>query len=196
MSHLKKELPPDTKAVRVEDGGTASRADIYDWIQCVVTALVFCVLMFSFFVRIVDVDGSSLYPTLEDADKVIVSDLFYSPKQGDIIVFRKDEYKDKPLVKRVIAVGGQTVEIDFSEGIVYVDGVALDEPYTADLTKEKLDFTGKVTVPEGSVFVLGDNRMHSTDSRYSVIGCVDERYIMGKVYFTVFPVKNFGSVYG
>lgn len=183
------------KSPKGPESELAARREVYDWIQCVVTALLFCVLLFSFFVRIVDVDGSSMFPTLEDEDKIIVSDLFYSPKQGDIIVFRKTEYKEEPLVKRVVAVGGQTVEIDFKEGVVYVDGVALDEPYTAEPTKEKLDFTGKIVVPEGSVFVLGDNRMHSTDSRYSVIGCVDERYIMGKVYFTVFPIKNFGSVY-
>lgn len=173
----------------------ASRREVYDWIQCVVAALVFCVVMFSFFVRLVDVIGSSMYPTLENSDKIIVSNLLYSPKQGDIIVFRKDEYKDEPLVKRVIAVEGQTVDIDFKKGVVYVDGKALDEPYIAEPTKEKLDFIGPVTVPENSLFVMGDNRMHSTDSRYSVIGCVDRRHVVGKVYFTVFPLKHFGSVY-
>lgn len=173
----------------------ASRREVYDWIQCVVGALVFCVLLFSFFVRLVDVVGSSMYPTLENSDKIVVSNLFYTPKQGDIIVFRKDEYKDEPLVKRVIATAGQIVDIDFDKGIVYVDGKALDEPYIAEPTREKIDFLGPVTVPENSLFVMGDNRMHSTDSRYSVIGCIDRRLVMGKVYFTVFPLKHFGSVY-
>lgn len=175
--------------------GAPKKSEVYDWIQCVVAALVFCVLLFSFFVRLVDVIGPSMYPTLQEGDKVVVSNLFYTPKQGDIIIFRKDAFKAEPLVKRVIAVGGQTVDIDFDRGIVYVDGKALDEPYIAELTTERLDFDGPVTVPEGSVFVMGDNRNHSTDSRYSIIGCVDDRYIMGKVYFTIFPLKNFGSEY-
>lgn len=152
-------------------------------------------LLFSFAVRLVDVVGNSMYPTLENGDKVIVSNLFYEPQQGDIIVFRKDEYRPEPLVKRVIAVGGQTVDIDFDLGIVYVDGVALDEPYIAELTTDPIDFSGPVEVPEGHVFVMGDNRNYSTDSRYSQIGCVDVRSIMGKVYYTVFPIKNFGNDY-
>lgn len=177
-----------------KSGGT--RSEIYDWIQCVVVALVICVLLFSFFARLVDVIGASMYPTLEGGDKVLVSNLFYSPKQGDIIIFRKDAYKDEPLVKRVIAVEGQTVDIDFDMGIVYVDGEALDESYIADLTtRERYDFDGPVTVDEDCVFVLGDNRHNSTDSRYSVIGMIDERCIMGKVYFALYPLKNFGSVY-
>ena len=133
-----------------------------------------------------DVVGSSMYPTLEDGDKIIVSNLFYTPKQGDIVVFRKDEYREEPLVKRIIAVEGQTVDIDFERGIVYVDGEPLDPE----------NFIGPVEVPEGCIFVMGDNRNASTDSRTTEIGMVDERCIMGKVYFTVFPLKNFGSDYG
>ena len=173
----------------------STRRDIYDWMQCIVVAIIVCVLLFSFFVRLVDVVGSSMFPTLEDGDKIIVSNLFYDPKPGDIVVFRKDEYRDEPLVKRVIAVEGQTIDIDFDLGIVYVDGAPLDEPYIAEPTSEPLDFSGPVTVPDGCIFVMGDNRNHSTDSRYSTIGFVDERCIMGKVYFTLYPLKNFGSVY-
>ncbi len=171
------------------------RRDLYDWIQCIVVAIIVCVLLFSFAVRLVDVVGVSMNPTLESGDKIIVSNLFYTPKQGDIIVFRKDEYRDEPLVKRIIAVEGQTVDIDFNRGIVYVDGEPIDEPYIAEPTVDEEDFVGPVTVDEGCVFVMGDNRNHSTDSRYSSIGFVDERCIMGKVYFTIFPLKNFGSVY-
>ncbi|HBD86799.1 MAG TPA: signal peptidase I [Clostridiales bacterium] len=178
-----------------EPGSLPKRSEVYDWIQCVVAALVFCVLLFSFFVRLVDVIGSSMYPTLEDADKIVISRLFYTPEQGDIVVFRKGSFKDEPLVKRIIAVAGQTVDIDFENGIVYVDGEILDEPYIAELTKEREDFYGPVTVPEGCIFVMGDNRMKSNDSRDERIGFVDERSIMGKVYVTVFPLKNFGSVY-
>ena len=124
----------------------SARAEIYDWIQCIVAALVICVLLFSFGLRLVDVVGNSMYPTLENGDKVIVSNIFYEPKQGDIIVFRKDEYREEPLVKRVIAVGGQTVDIDFDYGVVYVDGKPLDEPYIAEITTEELDFAGPIEV--------------------------------------------------
>lgn len=171
------------------------RRDIYDWMQCIVVAIIACVLLFSFFVRLVDVVGESMLPTLQSGDKIVVSNLFYEPKQGDIIVFRKDEYKEQPLVKRVIAVEGQTIDIDFNRGIVYVDGEPIDEPYIAEPTTEPMDFNGEVKVPEGCVFVMGDNRNHSTDSRLDTIGFVDKRCIMGKVYFTLFPLKNFGSVY-
>lgn len=135
-------------------------------------------------------------PTLENADKMLVSDLFYKPKQGDIVIFRKDEYKPQALVKRVIATEGQTVEIDFNKGRVYVDGVLLDEPYIAEPTINQIDFTGVQVVPEGCVFVMGDNRNESADSRDSRIGMVDERLIIGKVLFTVFPLDHIGSPYG
>ena len=180
---------------KAEKAPRSTRSDIYDWLQCIVMAIVICVLFFSFIVRLVDVVGNSMYPTLENGDKILVSDLFYKPKQGDIVVFRKDEYREEPLVKRIIAVEGQTVDIDFNLGIVYVDGEALDEPYIAEATANPEDFIGPVKVDEGCVFVMGDNRNASTDSRTSDIGMVDERCIMGKVYFTVFPLKNFGSDY-
>ncbi len=172
-----------------------ARSEIYDWLQCIVTALVFCVLMFVFVVRMVDVVGSSMVPTLHDNDKMIVSNIMYTPKQGDIVVFKKVEFKDEALVKRVIATAGQTIDIDFNRGIVYVDGVAMDEPYINALTENRDDFQGPQTVPEGCVFVMGDNRNESTDSRHATIGMVDARLIIGKVYFTVFPFSDFGSVY-
>lgn len=172
-----------------------TRGEIYDWIQCIITALIFCVVLFVFFIRLVDVSGSSMNPTLSNGDKMVVSDLFYTPKQGDIVIFRKDSYKEEALVKRVVAVEGQTVEIDFDKGIVYVDGEALDEPYIAELTHNALDFKGAQTVPEGCVFVMGDNRNDSRDSRDSRIGMIDTRQITGKVYFTIFPIDHIGSPY-
>lgn len=171
------------------------KQEVYEWVQCIVAALVICVLVFSFVVRLVDVDGSSMYPTLEDGDKLIISNLFYSAEAGDIVVLRTLSFSENPIVKRIIATEGQTVWIDFDAGIVYVDGEPLLEEYVNEPTYEAIDFTSAVTVPDGCVFVMGDNRNHSTDSRDSRIGCVDEREIMGKVYFTVFPIKNFGSDY-
>ena len=174
--------------------GAKSRAEVYDWIQCIIFALVFCVLLFVFAVRMVNVVGHSMVPTLEQSDKVVISNLFYHPKQGDVVVLRKQTLKQEPIVKRIIATEGQTVDIDFDDGVVYVDGKALDEPYVNEPVHDRENFEGKITVPEGCVFVMGDNRNASTDSRDARLGCVDTRYIMGRGYFTLFPVKNIGVV--
>jgi signal peptidase I len=174
---------------------TNSLSEVHDWIQSILFALVFCVLLFVFVVRLDDVVGTSMVPTLQDSDKMVVSNLFYNPKQGDIIIFKKTEFKDEALVKRVIATEGQTIDIDFSKGIVYVDGVAMDEPYIAELTQNRIDFDGAQVVPAGCVFVMGDNRNNSSDSRDSRIGMVDKRLIIGKVLLRAFPFSTFGSVY-
>ena len=170
------------------------RIEIYDWLQCIVYALVVCVLVFVFFFRTIDVVGHSMEPTLQEGDKLIVSNLFYTPEYGDIVVLRKESFGEKAIVKRVIATEGQTVDIDFEQGIVYVDGIALDEPYIAEKTTRPLDFTGEVTVPEGCVFVMGDNRNRSNDSRDDKIGMVDVRYIIGRELIRVFPLSSFGLV--
>lgn len=169
---------------------TTTRGEVYDWMQSLVFALIICILVFVFLFRIVDVSGDSMNPTLTNGDKLVVSDVFYKPKQGDIVIFRKDEYKPEALVKRVIATEGQTVEIDFDRGRVYVDGELLDEPYIAEPTRNQLDFKGAQTVPEGCVFVMGDNRNASSDSRKAEIGMVDERLIVGKVLLRVFPLDS------
>ena len=169
--------------------------DLFDWLQCIVTALVVCVLIFVFIGRTIGVVGSSMVPTLEQGDRLIISKLFYTPQQGDIVVLQKDSFADYPLIKRVIATEGQTVDIDFDAGVVYVDGVALDEPYTAEPTVVREDFDEPVTVPEGCIFVMGDNRNRSTDSRTDSIGCVDTRLIMGKALLRLTPLSKFGTIY-
>lgn len=185
-----KKKPRENEAVVTE-----TLKDTYDWIQCLISALIICVMLFVFVLRVVDVRGTSMNPTLQNGDKMLVSDLFYKPKQGDVVVFKKDEYDpDKALVKRVIAVGGQEVNIDFANGIVYVDGEPIEEAYISELTQKKLDFIGPQTVPEGCVFVMGDNRNASTDSRDKRIGMVDERLIIGKVYMVIYPLTEFGAV--
>lgn len=167
----------------------------YEWIQCLIAALAACVVLFLFFVQVIDVKGSSMNPTLWNGDKMLVSGLFYQPKTGDVVVFKKDEYSDqKALVKRIIATEGQEINIDFDNGIVYIDGEAIEEDYINDLTKTKLDFIGPKTVPEGCVFVMGDNRNASTDSRKAEIGMVDKRLILGRVYMVLFPIDAFGPV--
>ena len=182
----KKEKPsPEVKA----------RREAYDWIQSLISALLICVLVFVFVARIMDVNGTSMFPTLNNGDKVLVSDLFYEPKRGDIVVFKKDSYDDnKALVKRVIAVEGDVVNIDFDKGIVYVNGAAAEEDYIDVLTTTKIDFIGPQTVPENCLFVMGDNRNASTDSRDKRIGMVDKRLVVGKVLLVIYPFSSFGSV--
>ncbi|MGM9522044.1 MAG: signal peptidase I [Oscillospiraceae bacterium] len=158
--------------------------------QCIVAALVIGILFFMFVARVVNVEGSSMFPTLHNSDKIITSNLFYKPKAGDVVVVQTDTYGSDPLVKRIIATAGQTVDIDFDAGIVYVDGEALDEPYTNSLTLVQEDFTGPVTVPEGCLFLMGDNRNYSTDSRSNMVGMVDERCVIGKVYLIIIPSAN------
>ena len=172
------------------------KSNLYDWLQSIVFVIVGCVFVFVFLARIVTVDGSSMYPTLEDKERLIVSNLSKTYRQGDIVVFDAPEfeYPTGPLIKRVIATEGQTVSIDFENGTVSVDGVVQDEPFIAEPTYIQEDYTGPVTVPEGCVYCMGDNRNHSTDSRTASIGCVDTREILGKAYWRLFPLKSFGKL--
>ena len=186
---------PELQNIENKKDKANGESEALDWLQCIVSALIVCILLFTFVFRVIGVVGSSMVPTLENGDRLIVSKLFFEPKYGDIVVLRKREFKEQPIIKRVIATEGQTVDIDFEEGIVYVDDVALDEPYVNSLVHEPEDFTEPVTVPEGCVFVMGDNRNASTDSRYASIGCVDERLLLGKAYFRLFPFSKFGGLY-
>ncbi len=173
-----------------KERGTDVRAEVYDWLLCVVSAILICVLVFTFFVRLVGVGGTSMVPTLHEGDYLVTSRLFYKPKQGDVVIIRKRSFDERAIVKRVIAVGGQTVDIDFDAGVVYVDGQALSEDYVNAPTYRELDFKGPVTVPENCVFVLGDNRNESLDSRRSTLGCVDTRYIIGRGYMVLLPLRD------
>ena len=182
---MKRKIELSEKEIQEEMRGT------YEWIQCLVAALIVCILMFLFLFRIVDVKGTSMNPTLSEGDKMLISNLFYHPKRGDIVVFQKDEYDpDRALVKRVIATEGEEVNIDFDNGIVYINGEEIHEDYIAELTANKLDFIGPKTVPEGCVFVMGDNRNMSIDSRKKEIGMVDSRLILGKLYMVIFPLSD------
>ena len=170
------------------------KAEVFDWLQSIVFAIIACVLLFMFVARVVTVDGDSMNPTLLHGDRLIVSNLSKNYEQGDVVVFVAPEYMDEPLVKRIIATEGQLVEINFDKGIVKVDEQVMYEPYIAELTVDAQDYDGPIEVPEGCVFVMGDNRNRSTDSRTDEIGCVDTRYILGKAYFVMFPVKSFGGI--
>ena len=168
----------------------ASVRELYDWIYCLLFALIVCVILFAFVFHVIDVVGSSMVPTLHNGDKMLVSGLFYKPKAGDVVMFKKKEYDpNKALVKRVIATEGQEINMDFANGIVYIDGEAIAEPYINELTYNKLDFIGPKTVPEGCVFVMGDNRNASVASRKREIGMLDTRLILGRAYAVIYPLS-------
>mgnify|MGYP005805888625 CR=1 FL=1 len=163
--------------------------DLYEWMQALVCSVLVVVLLFTFVVRLIGVDGHSMVPTLQDGDRLLVlnSILYDDYQYGDIVVLRKESFLAEPIVKRVIATGGQTVDIDFETGSVYVDGELLKEDYINELTflEEGTEFP--LTVPEGSIFVMGDNRNNSNDSRDYRLGTVDTRYVIGKAVFLAFP---------
>ncbi|MBQ7778519.1 MAG: signal peptidase I [Oscillibacter sp.] len=169
--------------------------ELYEWVQALVGSVLLVVLVFTFVVRLIGVDGHSMVPTLQHGDRLLVlNSLWYDDYQyGDIVVLRKESFMEEPIVKRVIATGGQTVDIDFDEGVVYVDGVALDEDYINDYTYLEEGTEFPLTVPQGSVFVMGDNRNHSSDSRDSRLGTVDNRYVIGKAVFLAFPGAEKGT---
>ena len=177
-----------------ENKGTSLQEELFDWAQNIAIILTAVVLIFSFAFRIIGVEGPSMMPTLQNGDWMLVSKLFYEPEYGDIVVLRKTEFMDKPIVKRIIATEGQTVDIDFNTGRVIVDGVVYDEPYINEPTLTGYDVTFPQTVPKGCVFVMGDNRNRSSDSRDGRLGMVDERCIIGRLVCRLLPINAFGSV--
>ena len=175
-------------------------AELFEWLQMVLGCVLGAVMAFNLVVRLSVVDGQSMDPTLEHGELMLVWSLGYSPKQGDIVILNKttaDFLDEQAIVKRVIALGGQSVDIDYGEGVVYVDGEALDEDYIL----EEMYLPGNpymqdthFEVPEGEVFVLGDNRNGSTDSRDERLGSIDEGYILGRAVAAVWPFDKIGVI--
>ena len=172
-----------------KDSEEKSGREAYEWVQALVCSVLAVVMIFTFVIRLIGVDGHSMVPTLQNGDRLLVlnSMLYDDYKYGDIVVLRKESFLTEPIVKRVIATEGQTVDIDFANGIVYVDGVALEEDYINDLTYTDEGTEFPLTVPEGAIFVMGDNRNRSDDSRNSALGTVDTRYVIGRAVFLLFP---------
>lgn len=178
-----------------KNSATSMKNEIFDWVQNITIILSAIVLIFIFLVRIVGVDGESMMPTLHHKDWLVISNLFYEPEVGDIVVLAKDSFFDgKMIVKRVIATENQVVDIDFDKGVVYIDGEEIDEPYIAERTYRSFDMTFPATVPEDSVFVMGDNRNHSSDSRDASLGMVHESNILGRLILRLWPIADFGIV--
>ncbi len=180
-------------------GGTVRSA--LEWLESVAVAVVTVVLLFTFVFRIVGIVGPSMQNTCFEGDRIIISNAFYTPACGDVVVISRNysnEYSDastaeEPIIKRVIATEGMTVDIDFESGTVYVDGEALSESYIKTPTTREYDMTFPLRVGKNQIFVLGDNRNDSLDSRDSRIGLVDRRYVLGKALFRVYRSSEYRS---
>lgn len=180
------------KATEEADAKKKFYVSVYDLISVVMSSFIIIAVVFTFVFRLVGVDGKSMTDTLQHGDWLItVNKTEYV--QGDIVVITQDNYFNEPLIKRVIATGGQTVDIDYDTNTVYVDGVALEEPYVReDYMVQKLDYRQfPYVVPEGYLFCMGDNRNGSTDSRSALVGPVDEREILGKAVLRILPWGDF-----
>lgn len=172
------------------------KKELWEWAKAIFFAAVIVFIVFHFIIQVVTVKGSSMEPTLENQDRLVISNLFYTPETGDIVVLSDKTGLDEALIKRIIALPGQTVDIN-ENGEVLVDGKVLSEPYIAEFIDE--DHRGNMdyplTVPEGTVFVMGDNRNHSTDSRFLEVGFVEEGEILGRVIFRLLPLDKIGTVH-
>lgn len=174
--------------------------NIFDYIEMFAIAVAVVVILISFVFRLTVVVGGSMEQTLQPGQVLVITNLFYKPKTGDIIVIQPmtSDYTN-PIIKRVIATEGQVVDINFDTWQVTVDGIVLDEPYVNRPSDTSIPMDGSYlsfpyTVEEGKLFVMGDNRNHSTDSRDIRFGPLDERYLLGKVLFCLYPFDHFGGV--
>ncbi len=160
---------------------------VYEWLDSLIFAFIVILLVFTFAFRIVGVNGPSMQPTLQNGDWLALRSVNTEIKRGDIVVVTQPNALNEPLIKRVIAVGGDKLDINFVEGTVSVNGDVLEEPYIKEATHRMFDVAFPVTVPEGSVFVMGDNRNDSLDSRSSTVGFIDEHYVLGVAEFRFYP---------
>ncbi len=194
-----------TEAEKKKEELLSPAGNAFDWIKSFLFSLTAVIFIFTLLFRGVTVNGGSMLPTLHNGEYLIISDLFYTPKGGDIVVVQSPSYKNgtEPLIKRVIATGGQTVNINFSTWEVWVDGKLLQEDYilrdgASTMNAEDLlpdeEGIATVEVEENCIFVMGDHRNDSLDSRSLSVGQIDERYIMGRVLLRITPLDRFGKV--
>lgn len=194
-------MAEEEKNTPAAEGSSSSKGswqqEIYSELKILIVVLTVVILIFHFLTQLIVVVGDSMYPTLHDRDLLLAWRLNYEPETGDVVIVHKEtEVIQETIVKRVIATGGQTVELDYDGNAVYVDGVRLEEDYINLEDLDPMEPKGDVVsidVPEGAVFVMGDNRNHSTDSRFTTeLGLVDEGYIIGKALFIFFPFDHAG----
>lgn len=195
MEPAEEEVAGEEKQGKREKGSLAS--DLFDWAEALVYALALLVVVCAFFVRLSGVQGTSMYPTLDNGDQLLLLSFGYNePERGDIVVLMADDFMDQPLVKRVIGIGGDAIDMDPS-GTVTVNGEALYEPYINDLNGQDMylgDIQFPLTVPDGQVFVMGDNRNGSSDSRKAEVGTIPYEKIVGKAVFRLFPFNRMGRI--
>lgn len=210
----------DTASVQKEKKGRKKKAkkekkkvpllqSMYEWLEIAVFSFLLVLTAVTFVVRHSPVIGSSMFPTLQQGDVLLVSNLFYTPERGDIIVVQDNGTYiglSEPLVKRVIAVGGDTIDIDFQTWVITVttaEGETIvyeDEAYVnyveGTMRQSNFPLHYPLTIEEGHIFVLGDNRNFSADSRDSRIGPIDDRYVVGHVLLRLFPMQRIGLLIG
>jgi signal peptidase I, bacterial type len=178
---------------KIKDEKTSAMQQLFELFETVIISLVVVIVIFSFAFRMVGVDGKSMNNTLQHGDRVIVENLFYTPHRGDIVVMNKDDAGfEKPIIKRIIAIEGDVIDFSFDKGEVYLNGELLDEPYIAEAMESDRGFSKfPQTVPENHIFVMGDNRNHSEDSRRARVGMVEEKRIIGRAVLKIFPLNGF-----
>lgn len=179
--------------IEEENSNQKKYESIYDMVSIVVSSILMVAVIFSFVFKISTVSGESMENTLHDGDKLIMCSIVNDVKYGDVVVTSQPNAYEKVLIKRVIAVEGQTLWFDEKTGKVVVDGKTLDEPYIKEEMEFKESMYNLYTVPAGKVFVMGDNRNDSADSRSSYIGMIDEKYIVGKVVYRIGDKHLFNS---
>ena len=186
------ELGEPCEAPEEQEKPEEEGSSLFEWTRALVGAVLGVVLFFVFVAQLITVQGPSMQNTLYAGDKVLVlKSMWCDIEAGDVVMIHQyNAPLNETIIKRVIATGGQTVDIDFNTGTVYVDGVALEEDYIPERTYSAEGMEFPVTLGEGEIFVMGDNRNHSTDSRSTMLGVIDERYVVGKAVLLLFPGRT------
>ena len=194
LNEIKNNNESKTEQGKKKEQGFDIVNELIEWVESFVFAIFVVILILTFIVRVVQVQGPSMENTLVDGDRLLLTHFNYTPERGDIVVLNSTGLNET-IIKRVIAVEGDTISIDFSTGTVTLNGEVLKEDYIreATLLREGRDIEN-LTIGEGQVFVMGDNRNHSTDSRSASVGVVDNDDILGKAIFRVYPLDNMGAV--
>jgi len=178
------------KKTEKEEISDTAWTSVFHWLYGIIGFLFVLFVVFILFFKVVEVDGESMAPTLNDNDKLLVYTLNYTPKQGDVVVISAGD-DELSLIKRIIATENQTVDVDYKTGKVFVDGMEIEENYVAEMSlPDNNEISYPYTVPENCVFVMGDNRNESSDSRSKIIKAIDEYRIVGKAMIRLFPFSD------